>query len=81
MNSCETCRFWDRHGEGRSKGRCKVHAPAIVVVDGVPLSRWPNTSSDDWCGEWAEKDTLEPGLKAARPYPKLSGVDRPEPGD
>ena len=65
---CENCKYWAGHSEESSKGFCVLNppVPAVVVyqsgcgIDGYVesdiTSAWPETSNDDWCGQWEEKD-------------------------
>ncbi len=51
---CELCRFWTKNEEDRY-GRCRVSGPAAILdVDGNAdmCVNWPDTYSDDWCGQW-----------------------------
>lgn len=58
-DTCETCRFW-RPNTKRQKpinGECRIRA-AQVVADangGLPLTAWPYTLHDEWCGEHQPK--------------------------
>ena len=56
--NCETCRFWKLIGQRESGhysvGKCRRHAPR-PMEQGEPRDQgawWPDTDSDDWCGEW-----------------------------
>lgn len=56
---CENCRFGEWY-EGVDEGYC-VRYPPTPAGDrerGVD-SHWPRVSTDDWCGEWKNKE-LEP---------------------
>ncbi len=61
-DTCENCKYWN-------KGLCVIHPPQILVIDlrygagwggerdirRSPATRWPETCSDDWCGEYKER--------------------------
>lgn len=55
---CSVCRFWAdtgrivacADGEQRRQGRCRAHPPRYRVP------KWPETTSDDWCGEFEGKE-------------------------
>ena len=51
--ACARCRFWDRQdptpGDELAYGLCRRYPPD---ADG-----WPGTTLDDWCGEFAERET------------------------
>ena len=53
---CPECKFWDRITH--LDGHCKRHAPAVVVVRHSTvqhMTKWPQTTVDDWCGEGEAK--------------------------
>ena len=54
--ACGKCQYWEAKAEA---GECRRHAPQTVVLDlddGVKFeSRFPTTSSDDWCGDFEAK--------------------------
>jgi len=60
---CNTCRYWRIEGselasEPSQFGGCYRYAPRpgqLSVKAKDPIS-WPVTYSDDWCGEWEEKE-------------------------
>lgn len=45
--ACKNCVFWDTHSWGGS-GLCRVNAPRVGEFP------WPQTSEDDWCGEFSD---------------------------
>jgi hypothetical protein len=45
--TCKGCIFWDAHSWGGS-GLCRVNAPRVGEFP------WPQTSEDDWCGEFSD---------------------------
>lgn len=62
---CETCRYWRFLMHGReepvdrawSVGFCHRYAPRPVVARNPDQeTNWPETHSDEWCGEWRAKD-------------------------
>ena len=61
-DSCETCRFFESHGEGSDTGECRGDLPQFVPImkgeDGWDSSDrfigcWPIVSTDAWC-RWHE---------------------------
>jgi hypothetical protein len=66
--ACLTCRFYEPP-QAALYSQCRRRAPVVVVKrlvepDGAykddAESEWPNTSAEEWCGEW----------EAFRPYPR-----------
>jgi hypothetical protein len=47
---CGGCRFWKQRDY---EGECRRYAPAPSSEHPV---EWPDTRSEDWCGEWEPKD-------------------------
>ena len=82
--SCETCRFWD-NWSGEGNGWCRRNAPhaaryhEVVTFEddgaGVDPSTtsWPDTQSDDWCGEYqpAKPDVVWIGKPAEQPPSRM----------
>lgn len=68
MCTCEACGFCHRDSEGDYM--CRRYAPKPILTtddEEVPLiahastylsstSAWPYVQSDDWCGEWHERE-------------------------
>ena len=54
-DTCGTCRYFI------DGDYCQRRAP--VLPDG-PRGHWPVVRSADWCGEWAEKDSVVPPVDA-----------------
>lgn len=58
--ACGTCFFWVHwrtDGDVRL-GTCRLHAPVPMAI-GVPprvVTRWPQTTETDWCGDHATPD-------------------------
>jgi hypothetical protein len=55
---CATCRYWQT-GVTTTSGQCRFNPPTLVMRQqgaGVDYldSRWPKTSSVEWCGKWEE---------------------------
>lgn len=46
---CATCRYY--HGK---TSQCRVDAPKVVVVSGVPQTVVPTREPDFWCGDWSD---------------------------
>lgn len=43
---CGCCRFW-------MEGYCHVLPPRVYPDNqNQPVTVWPTTSADDWCGKW-----------------------------
>ncbi len=70
--TCGNCRYWKSPSKpAGEKGICRHHPP-VVVVSGTVSTRFPETKSDEWCGE-------HPKLKVAstpRPPQKLTSGPR-----
>lgn len=49
---CETCAFW-QHYETTNYGQCRAHSPSINRA--AREQRWPESSKDEWCGEWRKE--------------------------
>lgn len=68
---CSSCRWWVPHYVYGSVGECRRHAPRAALKGSVNAEEedawqalWPDTSSDDWCGEHEPTETprgLKPG--------------------
>lgn len=59
MKTCETCRYWVQSADP-DEGECRVAHPVVVVLaDGCGASDgytyFPDTDSDDWCGEHQDR--------------------------
>ncbi|MEM9399420.1 MAG: hypothetical protein AAF984_04365 [Verrucomicrobiota bacterium] len=56
INTCSTCKHWSAKDV---TGECRRHAPQTIVFDVDSEtkieSRFPVTSSDDWCGDFQAK--------------------------
>lgn len=56
---CDKCRWWVRiptpnYEQG---GICKRFPPQVVISStGMPLSLFPRTLPEDWCGQYAATD-------------------------
>lgn len=53
--SCAACAFWFR-GAGRQT-ECRRYPPQVVGFDEGPEMLWPETTADDWCGEFKRRDS------------------------
>jgi hypothetical protein len=64
MGACRDCRWW--HNEHASRGQCRL-GPPIVTPNHVmysssesvttgPMTLWPVTRPDDWCGQHQAKE-------------------------
>jgi len=57
---CGSCKFWEsagaipgQQGECQEQhGRCRRHAPTLVMIGTLQQARFPMTSELDWCGDW-----------------------------
>lgn len=63
--TCESCRFWERGNATITRGKwkdyaagnCKRNAPiATGGLHGPEQTLWPQTSVNDWCGEYQPKE-------------------------
>ncbi len=67
---CDNCRFWlakivDGHPD--DYGKCRRYAPRPTTTPlldddglvGVSFTYWPETSFDEWCGEWVPRTSGE----------------------
>lgn len=53
---CANCRWW-RGQTGDAHGLCIRHAPlATGGLHGPVETRWPETASIAWCGDFEERD-------------------------
>jgi hypothetical protein len=50
MASCFSCKFWLSTYEGL--GHCRRYPAIVRVVDGGPVTDWPLTKAEGWCGEY-----------------------------
>lgn len=56
---CDKCEWWKKD---TTHGECRKNAPRIIL-DGyepgapAPLTVWPETAPDSWCGEFKAKET------------------------
>ena len=52
--TCSLCRYWKQIAGEDSLGECRRFPPMLAtdgcVRDGNGI--WPDTSADDWCGEY-----------------------------
>ena len=69
---CETCRFWDRSvldtvGFGACRRFPPIHLECEVFDEGgsANVGEWPDTLSEDWCGEWKPTPSPEAHSPAA----------------
>ena len=52
---CKTCDFWKQFH--KDKGQCRVKSPQVIAhKKGGPVSAWPKTDADDWCGEHSDEE-------------------------
>lgn len=56
--ACKNCVFWTLRIEKHSVGGCHRHAPVLAnsASDRNPVSKWPNTFGDEFCGEFIRKE-------------------------
>lgn len=66
---CDECKFWSKHKNDSRvlhppyevRGYCRRNAP--VFTENANGKTWPETATDDWCGEHeliADEDRNEP---------------------
>lgn len=48
--NCENCVYWRRHPGKSEKGICRRYPP--VALPPVGKTRWPETHSSAWCGDY-----------------------------
>lgn len=62
--NCGGCEFWDiaqAWGERKDKAPCRINPPSIKA-SGMQCdanAQWPNTTRNDWCGEFEPRDRGE----------------------
>ena len=51
--TCKTCRYWKHRLDDQGPCRRRAPIPAIVDIGGLNIAgrEWPETGSDEWCGE------------------------------
>jgi hypothetical protein len=65
---CEGCAYWHKIGwsedSGKEKGNCLRYPPTIVSLlsHGSPVTRYPETTADSWCGEHIDRKMLDKEL-------------------
>jgi hypothetical protein len=57
---CGNCVFWDKDEEEDSIGECRRNPPQVITLadeDGTmtPVSIFPTSEADHWCGEHQEE--------------------------
>jgi len=57
---CGNCVFWDKDEEEESIGECRRNPPQVITLtdeDGTttPVSGFPVSAVDQWCGEHQEE--------------------------
>lgn len=55
---CSNCRFWREYPKTLGfdgKGDCHKNAPVVAGTSESGYGCWPDTKSNDWCGEWEAK--------------------------
>ena len=58
--SCSNCLFWERDEAEDSIGECRRNPPQVITLadeDGTmaPVSVFPASEADQWCGEHQEE--------------------------
>ena len=59
-NGCGNCVFWDKDEDEESIGECRRNPPQVITLadeDGTmtPVSVFPASEADHWCGEHQEE--------------------------
>jgi hypothetical protein len=56
---CENCLYWRKYGNDLNvnQGYCCRRAPRLRASATAERGVFPKTESDEWCGEWAEKES------------------------
>jgi hypothetical protein len=59
---CENCGYWEFFDSketgptnGKKQGDCRKNAPVCGGTSEYTYVAWPRTNSEDWCGEFKEK--------------------------
>ena len=57
---CGNCVFWDKDEDEESIGECRRNPPQVITLadeDGImaPVSVFPASEADHWCGEHQEE--------------------------
>ena len=59
--NCQSCKFWKYYGDDRTakvRGQCNRYPPTVTSdSDGSTMSEFPESTWDDWCGEYVELGT------------------------
>lgn len=57
---CSDCAYWDTTDQ--ANGKCRRVPPALVYMAdaGMSATLFPQTTADDWCGEWATSEPAKP---------------------
>lgn len=73
--NCGRCRFVEPTvgDDDEPRADCRRYPPQYVVIDGEPVTIWPQVNGDDWCGEFV----LRPGEFSVTPAERRP---RPAPG-
>jgi len=53
--ACRDCRYWAPPFTGvpdGAYGDCRRHPPAVDFVGETPMTAWPATHANEWCGEF-----------------------------
>ncbi|MEH3122416.1 MAG: hypothetical protein PGN16_10640 [Sphingomonas phyllosphaerae] len=64
---CATCTWWQRMGPRLAnasrdpsasfeEGTCQAHAPVVQAAQTFPVSVFPVTHEDRFCGDWKARD-------------------------
>lgn len=48
---CEICRFWNGF-RGVRQGECRKKCPVVTVIANIPVTVFPGTTDNWWCGEF-----------------------------
>jgi len=83
--TCDTCVFWQHRHEldvmtdGRLPGSCRRRSPFVLANpnNGKPVTRWPLTANDEFCGDHAL--VCEDGEVATAPSALASSAAEPGP--
>jgi hypothetical protein len=60
-HNCENCKYWQVTTKCKDKGKCRRHAPKLIVagcgVGELPEYKrdWAETLKIELCGEWEAK--------------------------
>ncbi len=57
--ACNRCMYWNRISS--RSGQCRIYPPTVLISHDSddPVTMWPITRPDSWCGEGCELEPVE----------------------